>query len=70
MATRKRETVGDQAVAASTAALSVRTRTLTQRFRAGFGPFGREAAVVQATPAQAELLHADPELIVSEQETV
>lgn len=52
--------------AAKTAALSVRTRTLPQRFRAGFGPFGREAVEVQATPVQAELLHADPELIVEE----
>lgn len=38
------------------------------RYRAGFGPFGREPVVVEATPAQAQALRADPMLIVTEAE--
>lgn len=36
------------------------------RYRAGLGPFGREPVSVEATPAQAEALKADPALLVSE----
>ncbi|GAB4208013.1 MAG: hypothetical protein Fur0019_13270 [Tibeticola sp.] len=36
------------------------------RYRAGLGPFTREPQVVQATPAQAEQLKADPALAVAE----
>lgn len=36
------------------------------RYRAGLGPFTREPQVVEATPAQAEQLKADPALAVAE----
>ena len=36
------------------------------RYRAGLGPFGREPLEVEATPAQAEALRADPALLVAE----
>lgn len=38
------------------------------RYRAELGPFGREPVMVEATPAQAEALRADPMLIVTEAE--
>jgi hypothetical protein len=38
------------------------------RYRAGLRPFGREPVTVEATPAQAEALKADPMLIVTEAE--
>lgn len=67
MATKKAAAAAaDQGGNGKTVGLSVRTRTLPQRFRAGFGPFGREPVAVQATPMQAELLRADPELTVEE----
>lgn len=36
------------------------------RYRAGLGPFRREPVVVEATPAQAAALRADPMLAVAE----
>lgn len=36
------------------------------RYRAGLGPFTREPQVVEASPEQAEALHADPMLAVAE----
>lgn len=36
------------------------------RYRAGLGPFTREARVVEAAPEQAEALKADPMLAVAE----
>lgn len=49
--------------------LIVRTRSAhgdARRYRAGLGPFGREPLEVEATPAQAEALRADPALLVAE----
>jgi hypothetical protein len=34
------------------------------RYRCGLGPFCREPAIIEVTPEQAELLRADPMLIV------
>lgn len=49
--------------------LIVRTRPAhgdARRYRAGLGPFGREPLEVEAAPAQAEALRADPALLVAE----
>lgn len=49
--------------------LSVRTVAAMgelRRYRAGLGPFTREARVVDAEPWQADALRADPMLDVSE----
>lgn len=49
--------------------LSVRTVAAMgelRRYRAGLGPFTREAQVVEAEPWQAEALRADPMLEVVE----
>lgn len=37
-----------------------------QRYRAGLGPFGRDPVIVEATPQQAQALHADEWLEVWE----
>ncbi|MEO1766787.1 hypothetical protein [Thiobacter aerophilum] len=55
--------------AAATVRLMVRTVAAhgeRTRYRAGLGPFTREAVAVQATPEQAEALRADPALDVTE----
>lgn len=39
-----------------------------RRHRAGLGPFGREAVVVEADADQAALLRADPMLVVTSDE--
>lgn len=39
-----------------------------RRYRAGLGPFTREAQVVEVTPEQAEALRDDPMLSVAEAE--
>jgi hypothetical protein len=44
---------------------SVRTRKLPRRFRAGHC-FGKEATTVELTPAQAEMVKADPELVCAD----
>lgn len=64
MATKKPDT-------SATVRLMVRTAPAhgeMTRYRAGLGPFGREPVTVEATPAQAEALKADPMLIVTEAE--
>ena len=61
--------VVDVPPAATRVRLSVRTATAhgdAARYRAGIGPFGRDPVTVEATPAQAEALRADPVLIVEE----
>jgi hypothetical protein len=42
--------------------------TAERRYRAGLGPFTREAQVVEVTPEQAEALRDDPMLSVAEAE--
>jgi hypothetical protein len=44
---------------------SVRTRKFERRFRAGHC-FGKEATTVELTPAQAEMVKADPELVCAD----
>jgi hypothetical protein len=54
---------------AATVRLSVHTVAAhgeLTRYRAGFGPFTREPHVVEVSPEQAELLRADPVLVVAE----
>jgi hypothetical protein len=61
----------DAAPASNTVRLMVRTAPAQgdqPRYRAGLGPFGREPVTVEATPEQAEVLRADPMLIVTEAE--
>lgn len=61
--------VVDVPPAAARVRLSVRTAPAhgdAARYRAGLGPFGRDLVTVEATPAQAEALRADPVLIVTE----
>lgn len=55
----------------STAAVRLAVRTVAAmgeqpRYRAGLGPFTREAQMVEATPEQAEALRADLMLAVAE----
>lgn len=55
--------------APATVRLIVRTQAAhgeVPRYRAGLGPFGRAPVEVEATPAQAEALKADPVLVVAE----
>jgi hypothetical protein len=63
--------VVDVPPAAARVRLSVRTVPAhgeMKRYRAGLGPFRCEPVTVEATPAQAEALRADPVLIVTEAE--
>jgi hypothetical protein len=59
----------EAAPARATVRLKVRTVPAhgdAKRYRAGLGPFGREAVTVEATPEQAEALKADPLLHIEQ----
>jgi hypothetical protein len=65
MATKKTD---DQPPAIRLFVRTVAAQGEMRRYRAGLGPFSSNPVTVEATPAQAEALKADPMLIVTEAE--